>query len=233
MPLIRSSTGTCVSTRMNILEPPVLPGFFRDGQRTAQGYGLFLEGREGQVGGHQLGQRGRFEALIGLFCGQHLVGAHFEQQPGFGGEGRGNRELLGECRLAAKLRSTKGSNWRNRDMDFSFKYVGGTKLYPRLRGALRRSGAENFDGRVADAPFVGDGVDLFADASHWRRAAGHRAGRRSGRPGRAVPGKCPARPTPEGGQQRAVLEFADDLRPDAGAFQPAVDAAAQGIVAGR
>jgi hypothetical protein len=36
----------------------------------------------------------------------------------------------------------------------------------------------------------------------------------------------------EGGQQGAVLEFAHDLRPDFGAFQPAVDAAAQRVVAG-
>jgi hypothetical protein len=61
------------------------PGLFGNGQGLGEGDGLVADGREGQVGRHQLGQRGRFEAFIRLLGGQHLVGAHFQQQPGLGG----------------------------------------------------------------------------------------------------------------------------------------------------
>ena len=84
---------------------------------------------------------------------------------------------------------------------------------------------------MTDAPLVGNGVDLLADAVHGAQRprlelAGYLLG--EGERGRKDAQAAAA----EGIEQGAVLEFADDFRAQAGVFQPAVDAAAQRVVAG-
>ncbi len=41
---------------------------------------------EHQVGGHDLGQAGRFKALLGVACGEHRVAVHVDQQVTGGGD---------------------------------------------------------------------------------------------------------------------------------------------------
>jgi hypothetical protein len=55
------------------------PGALRHRQRLFQRQLLVADGGEHQVGGHQLGQRGRVGLHVGLALGQHLLAVQVEQ----------------------------------------------------------------------------------------------------------------------------------------------------------
>jgi hypothetical protein len=83
MPRSSSSTVGVMRGSMNISEPPPL----RSAQARSETRivcvrcSLFVaQGVEDQVGRHQLGQRRRVGARVGVALGQHLVGAEVDQQ---------------------------------------------------------------------------------------------------------------------------------------------------------
>ena len=88
MPCIRSSTVTGCFGSMNMREPWRLPGALRDRHRLVARERALLQRGEGQIGRHQLGQRGRLDALVGVLRGQHLARVVVDQQPGARGQRR-------------------------------------------------------------------------------------------------------------------------------------------------
>ena len=54
---------------------------------------LFADGGKRQVGRHDLGERGRFDARVRILRSNDLAAGGVEQQPGLGGDGRGRKGL--------------------------------------------------------------------------------------------------------------------------------------------
>jgi len=75
-----------------------LPGFLRDRHGLIDLQRTLPDGGKAQVGGHQLGQRSRLQALLGRLRGEGLTGCDIDQQPGPGSQRRRRRQFLGDGR---------------------------------------------------------------------------------------------------------------------------------------
>jgi len=58
-----------------------LVGIGRDRRACVQGELLVLDRIEGEIGGHQLGERRRLDPHVGVACGQQLTGGEIHEQP--------------------------------------------------------------------------------------------------------------------------------------------------------
>ena len=96
MPCNSSSTLTGLFGSMNMREP----GCFQarsDTATTWSGVSVFcLSAPKDDVGGHQLGQRGRFDAFVLVGAGDRLATGEVVQQPCFGGDSGWGRYVR-EC----------------------------------------------------------------------------------------------------------------------------------------
>jgi hypothetical protein len=87
MPRINSSTVTGFPGLDEHARALGFPRAFRNRHRLSGLNALLLQRRERQVCGHQLGERGRFDALVGVLRGERLPAVIVEQQK----RARGNR----------------------------------------------------------------------------------------------------------------------------------------------
>jgi hypothetical protein len=104
-----------------------LPGLLRYRHGLIELERTLLERGETQIGRHQLGQGGRFEALVGRLCSQFLPGSGLDQQPRPGGQCRRRGELLGRGRAAAERLRIKE---KKQGAKLGHGWISGTK--PRL-----------------------------------------------------------------------------------------------------
>jgi len=85
------------------------PGALRDLHRLFARQPPFAQVAKGQVGGHQLGERGGLEARLGLALGEHLVAGQIEEHERPGRDGRRLR------RTRQRLRHAKGRGRRDQE----------------------------------------------------------------------------------------------------------------------
>ncbi len=115
---------------------------FGDGYRLVEFDAALFQGGKHQIGSHQLGQRGRFDAFVGLEAGQFLVGADIQQQPGAGGDGWRRRCAL-RLRLVADEQQQAGQQQRQEGVE------GGSRLrVPAMVVVRGEGGAGDDDGHV-------------------------------------------------------------------------------------